>query len=219
VDTVDRDKKLINQLKDVSFSIKNAAAHINIVSINASIETAHAASGIRKLMDDVLNVMMTTNSRLLAKLLDSRTFSLDTANLEQFATWIGVDDIFITDADGVTVGSNQAAAIGWQFPDDPTAQAYAFRALIGKSDGVVTQPIQARDLDSVMYKFVGVSRIDDPGIVQIGIRADTITKYQTEISSVFGVLSQEIKNLEIQMKEASKKVNELVDVIQKTDNS
>ncbi len=216
METKDRDKKLINGLRDVAFSIKTAAAHINIVSINASIETAHAASGIRKLMDDVLNVMLTTNCRMMAKLLDTRTFSMDVENMEQFARWIGVDDIFITDADGVTIASNLAPALGWQFPDDPAAQAYAFRALIGKSDGVVTQPIQARDLDSVMYKFVGVSRIDQPGIVQIGIRAETITKYQTEISSVFGVLSQEIKNLEIQMKDASKKVTEMMDEIQKS---
>ncbi len=46
-----------------------------------------------------------------------------------------------------------------------------------------------------MFKFVGVSRIDEPGIVQIGLRADSISRYQSEIGSVFGLLANEIRNL------------------------
>lgn len=190
-------------------SIKGAASEINIISINAAIESAHAASGIRTMMENVLDGMMTTICRMLTKVLDAGALSMEVGDFDQFAKWVGVDDIFVTDADGVTVGSNTAAAYGWRFPDDPKAQAFVFRSLIGQKDGVVTQPIKARDLDSTMYKYVGVSRTDQPGIVQIGFRAESITRYQTEIGAVFGILANEIKNLGTKVTGATKQVMEV----------
>lgn len=190
-------------------SIKGAASEINIISINAAIESAHAASGIRTMMENVLDGMMTTICRMLTKVLNAGALSMEVGGFDQFAKWVGVDDIFVTDADGVTVGSNTAAAYGWRFPDDPKAQAFVFRSLIGQKDGVVTQPIKARDLDSTMYKYVGVSRTDQPGIVQIGFRAESITRYQTEIGAVFGILANEIKNLGTKVTGATKQVMEV----------
>jgi hypothetical protein len=199
----------IKRLHDAASTTKAIASDINIVAINAAIETAHAASGIRSMMESVLDNSMTTICRMLTKLLDSGSFSMEIEDIEQFAQWVGVDDIFITDADGVTVGSNIAPAIGWRFPDDPKAQAFAFRSLIGQKDGVITQSIQVRDLDSSMFKYVGVSRTDQPGIVQIGFRAETITSLQMETSAVFGILAGEIKSMGNKVTEASKMILEV----------
>jgi methyl-accepting chemotaxis protein len=161
------------------------------------------------MMENSLNNTMTTNCRMLTKLLESGSFSMDPEEIDRFAKWVGVDEIFITDADGVTVGSNTAFAIGWRFPDDPNAQAYVFRSLIGQKEGIITQPISIRDLDSQMYKYVGISRTDQPGIVQIGFRAETIMGLEAETSAVFGILAQEIKHLESKVIDASKLVRNL----------
>ncbi|MRS04191.1 hypothetical protein EG832_13380 [bacterium] len=186
-----------------------------MISINAAIESAHAAAGIRTMMEKVLDGMMTTVCRMITRLLDSGSFSLDQKNLEEFATWVGIDEIYITNADAVTVGSNLEAAYGWRFPDDPKAQAFVFRKLMESKDGVVTQPIKPRDLDSQMFKFVGVSRTDEPGIVQIGYRAETITKYQVEIGAVFGILASEIKNLGGKVTNASKAMQDMTGELEK----
>lgn len=211
-------KDLFTQLekqRSAASSIKGVASEINMIAINAAIESAHAASGIRTMMEKVLDGMMTTICRMITKMLDQGTLSLEASKMDAFTKWVGIDEIFITDSDGVTVGSNLAPAIGWRFPDDPKAQAFAFRRLIHEKDGVVTQTIKVRDLDSQMFKFVGVSRTDEPGIVQVGYKAETITRYQVEIGSVFGVLANEIKNLGTRVTGASKSILEVTAELEK----
>ncbi len=188
-------RNLLQNQKEAISDLKGVSTEINLIAINAAIESAHAAAGICQMMDSVLNNMLVGNSRMIAKLLDVGGLSLDPQDLDLFANWISVDEIYITDKNAVTVGSNKADALGWQFPDDPNTQAFAFRCLINENEGVVTQPIRVRDLDSAMFKFVGVSRLDQSGIVQVGLKADSITRYQSEIGNVFGLLATEIRNL------------------------
>jgi hypothetical protein len=188
--------------------IKDAASEINMISINAAIESAHAASGIRSMMESILNSQMTSMCRMITRLLDANTLPMEPNELAEFMKWVGVDEIYITDSNGVTVGSNIPSAIGWRFPDDPKAQAYAFRSLINKKDGVVTQAIQVRSIDNALFKFVGVSRTDQPGIVQIGYRAESITSYQSEVGSVFGVLAETISTLGEKIKNIAREVTD-----------
>lgn len=209
----------LEKQKTAAFNIKGAAGEINMIAINAAIESAHAAAGIRSMMEKVLDGMMTTVCRMITKLLDAGSFSLDQKSLEEFANYVGIDEIYITDSDAVTVGSNLGAAYGWRFPDDPNAQAFVFRKLIDSKDGVVTQPIRSRDLDTQMFKFVGVSRTDEPGIVQVGYKAETITKYQVEIGAVFGILASEIKNLGGRVTTASKAMQDTTAELEKEINN
>ena len=207
--------KALERQREATNSIKGVAGEINMIAINAAIESAHAASGIRTMMERTLDGMMTSLCKTITLLLEAKAIKLDPASLREFVGHIGIDELFITDADGVTVGSNVESAIGWRFPDDPKAQAFVFRSLINSKDGVVTQPITSRDLDSLMFKFVGVSRTDEPGIVQIGLKAETITRFQVEIGSVFGILATEIKNLGSRVTQASKAVQDATTMLEK----
>jgi methyl-accepting chemotaxis protein len=166
-----------------------------MISITAAIGSAHAASGIKTMMENELISQMTTICRMLTMILDTHSLPTNVDVIAGFASWVGVDEIYITDGDGVTVGSNIAGAIGWRFPDDPKAQAYEYRGLIKQTGGVVTQPIAMRDIDKATFKFVGVSRTDESGKVQVGYKAESSTRHPGEIGSVFGALAEAISSL------------------------
>ena len=196
----------VQTTSEVAETVQKSAEQARIIAINAAIEAAHAAAGIKSIKESVMNAMMTSTCRTLVRLLDAGQISLDPGELQAFATWIGVDDIFITDADGVTIGSNLPSAIGWRFPEDPKAQAFPFRALLKKQDGVVCQPIDRRSIDGQPYKYVGASRVKQPGIVQVGFRAESVARYQSEVGTVFGVLAEQVKDLSVNVEEAAKRM-------------
>ncbi|MHB8136645.1 MAG: hypothetical protein ACYDH1_20730, partial [Anaerolineaceae bacterium] len=54
---------LLEKQKTAAFNIKGAAGEINMIAINAAIESAHAAAGIRSMMEKVLDGMMSTVCR------------------------------------------------------------------------------------------------------------------------------------------------------------
>ena len=101
---------------------------------------------------------------------------LDQAAAEHIMNTTSIEDIWITDEDGVSIIASDADSLGWRFPDDPTAQAYPFRALLDSRDGKVTQEAQARDLDGKVFKYVGISRVDQPGIVQVGLSDESMDR-------------------------------------------
>jgi len=67
----------------------------------------------------------------------------------------------------------------------------------------------------LMFKFVGVSRLDEPGIVQVGFKAESITRYQSEIGTVFGVLANEIRGMGSKITGASKVIQEVTAELEK----
>jgi methyl-accepting chemotaxis protein len=71
--------------------------------------------------------------------------------------------------------------VPFAFSPDPNEQpqAYIFYQLLQQKNGEVIQSAQLRELDSKLYKYVGVSGVDSPRIVQVGVEAtylDEVTR-------------------------------------------
>ncbi|MCY4170227.1 MAG: hypothetical protein OXE59_01860 [Bacteroidetes bacterium] len=88
-----------------------------------------------------------------------------------------LDELWVTDSEGsvylTNVRGDDGNPINFKFTEDATAQpqASAFYPLLSASidsDECITQAAQTREIDWDIYKYVGVSGIDKPRIVQVG---------------------------------------------------
>jgi len=97
--------------------------------------------------------------------------------LRAIAGTTGIDEFWITDSSGKAYLHNVPGP-DFTFGPDPKAQpqAHAFHGLLRRSPDVVDQPAMKREIDDKVMKYVGVSGVDKPRIVQIGIDARALAE-------------------------------------------
>jgi len=108
---------------------------------------------------------------------------LESSNMVSLAKSIGVDELHVMDKDGVLQHGNIEGFYGFDF--NTSEQTQPFIDLIGKSNGRLAQVPSERGTDKVLFQYIGVSRLDEPGIVQIGLSP----QYINELQDVIGLQS------------------------------
>jgi hypothetical protein len=196
----------LEAIKTIAKDMKNLSVDINILAINSAIEAAHATLVIEQLSENILNNLLATQARLMAELLKDEKFR-SSEYLKDLARRTNIPEIHVSDADGVVQYTTYDPLVGWRFPEDPKEQAQVFRELLVKDNHVVCQKMQKRSLDNLIFKYVGVSRIDKKGIVQVGLRGEDIIRYQGETGKVFSIISKEIRQLSDTVAEKSKEIS------------
>ncbi len=126
--------------------------------------------------DDALNDELFEAAEKLAKIMVNQ--KIDNQYLEKFSSETGISEFYITDDKGVTVLSNNPNGIGFTIENDPTTQAYPFYEILKNPNHKVSQPTMIRDIDGKFYKFVGISRQDQRGIIQLGLSLEDLLKFR-----------------------------------------
>jgi methyl-accepting chemotaxis protein len=204
------------QIGDILSSIEDIASQTNLLALNAAIETARSESQASLMTEEILNSQMIAQAQLISQFLLMRP--ADELTLEFWDHLVrraGIDAVYITDSDGVVVCSNDPEFIGWRFPEEPKEQASVFRKLIHSKDGIVCQKSQNNTRFDRLFKYVGVSRIDQPGIVQIAFDGKHLSKYQLNLAG-FGVVASEVRRLAERSTEETKAIATLIANIQQT---
>ena len=104
--------------------------------------------------------------------------NISNALLDQISKASGITEIYITDKNGVISHSNNTAALGFAFSDQPGSQTYEFYKILNDPKLQVCQEARKRDLDGKYFKIVGVSRTDQRGIIQVGLSLDDIVNFK-----------------------------------------
>jgi methyl-accepting chemotaxis protein len=195
--------------------IEEIATRTNILAINATIEAARADAMAKRMTEDIVGQMMLSQCQMLNQMLACGLEGKGQAYLHEFCQKAGLDMVLVTDEDGVTILSNEPKLLNWRFPDDPKEQAYPFRALLTKKDGVLVQEAKSRSVDGTTFKFSGVSREDRPGIVQVGFNMNSLKRFDLRIGG-FSVVASEVYQLAERARESAREIRELIKGIQIT---
>lgn len=140
-----------------------------ISNIENSILSAKEVVGITKTALDENNITLT---HAIAALIASDPTWLSSEKMLELATTLGVEEIHVMDSQGVLRHGNIPAFFGFDF--NTTDQTLPFIDLIGKRHASLAQEASPRGTDQKLFQYIGVSRIDEPGIVQIGIEPTTV---------------------------------------------
>lgn len=104
--------------------------------------------------------------------------------LAQLLDTLNVEEIHVTDEKGIIRWSSVPDFIGFDF--NSSDQTKPFLEAINKKDFVLVQEPSERGADKVLFQYIGMSRLDKPGIVQIGLRPERLqqTLEKSDIASV-----------------------------------
>jgi methyl-accepting chemotaxis protein len=196
-------------------TIEDIASQTNLLALNAAIEAARAEGSGKQANEKLAQTHLVSVAKMLAEMLCRNSTSLKSEDLSEIAQRLNVEILSITDADGVIITSSQLDAVGFRIPDNGKGQAAAFRPLLGQDDGVVVQPVMARDDNGRLYLFVGISRRDQPGLIQVGMPAQSLFQFG-DISRGFAVVADEVRKLAGRSSLATREIAALIKGIQKT---
>ncbi|NMB90309.1 MAG: hypothetical protein GYA17_18270 [Chloroflexi bacterium] len=205
----------VGAVGNIANTINEIASQTNLLALNAAIEAARVSSQSIHISQELLQSHLVSVGKLVAEIFKLKSNNTSTADLARLAEDCRISAINITDGDGTTIYSNLVKEIGYRFSDDPNEQSYEFRALLNRRDGVVVQPIQPRSRDNIPYLYVGVSRRDTSGIIQVGITADEIS-HRAEYGRGFAVVSEEVRRLAERAAASAKEIEKMLRGIQHT---
>jgi len=146
------DRVIAMQLKDQVDRLKNE--HIS-------------AEEVVNITKEALNEKIIALAKSIAVMIREDETYLETSRMIELARILEVDEIHVTDGQGVLLWGNIPDFFGFDFKE--TEQTLPFMDLIGNRDGALAQEPSERGTDGTLFQYIGVSRLDAPGVIQIGL--------------------------------------------------
>lgn len=148
-----------------------------VVIANLAARSAAARVGLMNEIEIAIGEQMVVQATMAAHLaalgeaagIDSNEIN---RRLKQIADETVLDEIWITDEKGHAYLRNRSE-IDFSFSPDPEKQpqAHAFWPLLTGESTSVVQEARRREVDTQVFKYVGVTGVDKPRIVQVGYHA------------------------------------------------
>ncbi len=153
---------------------------------------ARAAYIVQNLPDEMENAIaeqMVTEATITAHFVaaaEDAGWSPDTINtrLKQIVASTSLSEFWITDEKGHAYLRSQGS-IDFTFSPDAVAnpQSYIFYQLLTPDrNPAIIQPAARRDYDGKIFKYVGVTGVDKPRIVQVGFEAEALNAVRQRVS-------------------------------------
>ncbi|WP_019894696.1 PP2C family protein-serine/threonine phosphatase [Hydrogenovibrio halophilus] len=149
--------------------------------------SAAAADEIPQKVEAILGDQMLAQAQIVAQwMATAETAQLGkdviNAELKTLTERSVIDEIWVTDSFGEAV-YNSVGIEGFVFDPNPEKQpqAHAFWPLLTNDVAQVVQRAQPRELDQKLFKYVGVTGVDQPRIVEVGLNADFLHALKKQV--------------------------------------
>lgn len=152
-------------------------------------QSANFASRVPGRAEEVLANQMVVEARTMAELVAVAEKQAGmspkeiNAILNDIAAHTTLDEIWISDENGHVYLTNTGTDFTFSPNPQEQPQAYVFYTLLGQQDGTMIQEAAPRSLDSSVFKYVGVSGVDKPRIVQVGYRASILEQLSKDLNA------------------------------------
>lgn len=152
------------------------AGAANVDATSVTDEPAPGATSVTTadgLLSDhmVAEAMLTAHFVAAAVKADMSTEEINGA-LASVANGSAISEFWVSDETGRVVYTNMPG-VEFSFPTDPDdeSQAAPFAALLTGAQAVVDQDFMPRELDGMVFRYVGAAGVDQARIVQVGVAA------------------------------------------------
>lgn len=133
-----------------------------------------------------------TRCRAFAYMIEQTPSLLESRDsLNRVKTLLNVDELHVINADGILFTGTVPEYYGMDFRS--TRQTAEFLQILDHPGTVLIQDIQPNGAEQKMFQYIGVSRQDQPGIVQIGIAPIRLMEAQrrNELPHIFSMFPVE----------------------------
>lgn len=119
----------------------------------------------RKAMDEKNIALNRSVAQIIA--LDNSPAALSLENMTKLAKELHVAEIHVIDENGILTHGNVQAFYGFDFKS--SEQTKPFMKIMQDKNYTLAQEPMIRGTDKSLFQYIGVARIDKPGIIQIGV--------------------------------------------------
>lgn len=152
------------QVSFSKYSLKQTAA----VRISDAKERLSASETEIAELTQNLNEEYLSKARMFSQIISANPDILeDSAKLEQIRKQMGVDELHVTDEKGIILWSTVEVYLGFDFHS--SEQTKPFLPILTDSSYELAQEPTPNGAEGKLFQYIGVSRIDKPGIVQVGM--------------------------------------------------
>lgn len=158
---------ILSYITQVSFSKHSLRQTAGVRLSDAKQRLSESKNEIAELTEN-LNEEYLSKARMFSQIISLAPETLDdSAKLEQIRVKMGVDELHVTDENGIILWSTVPAYIGFDF--NSSDQTKPFLKLLTDSSYELAQEPTPNGAEGKLFQYIGVSRYDMAGIVQIGM--------------------------------------------------
>ncbi len=165
---------LLVQISQSSFSKSSLTSTAEVRISDAKQSFSDSEAEINELTEG-LNEEYLSKARTFSEMISLNPDILNDADtLEEIRVQLGVDELHVTDENGVIQWGTIPEYFGFDFSE--SEQTIPFLPILTDSSFELAQEAQPNGAEEKMFQYIGVSRYDKAGIVQIGMEPTRLTE-------------------------------------------